>query len=151
MPRDKKIVNLGCGQKIMGGAINVDAIKFDGVDIVCDIRKGLPSELEGADEIIADYVLCQIDKQFKFVMNEIWRVLKPCGVLKLKVPNANYPCAFQDPMDCRYFVEETFDYFNQHHYRYKAFNYGFKPWNILVIQKERGDRLYVEMEKPNGT
>lgn len=145
MPNNKKILNLGCGKNKIAGTIGVDIIK--GADVECDITKGLPWGKEEIDEVIADYVLCQIGDKFKYVMNDIWRVLKAGGILKVKVPNAIYPCAFQDPMDCRYFVTETFDYFNVHHYRYQAFNYGFKPWEILLVRKEREDRLYAEMRK----
>ena len=151
MPNNKKdILNLGCGKKTLPNAINLDIKDGEGIDTVCDIRKGLPYQDETFKEIICDYVLCQIHfpAEFKFVMNEIWRVLKPKGILKLKVPNARFPCAFQDPMDCRYFVKETFDYFNKEHYRFTEFNYGFKPWIIIKIEKEREDRLYVEMRKP---
>ena len=150
MPNNKKdILNLGCGKKTLPNAINLDIKNGEGIDTVCDIRNGLPYQDETFKEVIADYVLCQIGppEEFRFVLNEIWRILKPKGWLKLKVPNARYPCAFQDPMDCRYFVKETFDYFDRTRYRYKAFGYEFKPWTIVKIEPERKDRLYVEMRK----
>ena len=156
MPENKRnILNIGCGKKIIDGAINIDIIESPEV-IKHDIRQGIPFANERFDEVIADYILCQIcdPQEFKYVMNEIYRVLKIGGLLKLKVPNARFPCVFQDPMDCRYFVKETFDYFNKDHYRFKVFNYGFEPWEIVKIeeigQKEDSkikDRLYVEMRK----
>ena len=147
---NRKCVNLGCGVKTSPDMIDVDIIQLPGVDIVCDITEGLPEVLNNADEVVADYILCQIAdrEKFKFVMNEIWRILKPGGILKMKVPNARYPCVFQDPMDCRYFVVETFDYFNKDHYRFKAFHYGFMPWEIIKVEEERKDRLYAELRKP---
>ena len=158
MPDNKKFLNLGCGTKLKPkeeGWVNVDRINHNGVDRVCDITKEkLPFLDEQFDEVVADYLLCQICSQEAFmgVLNEIWRILKPNKWLKVKVPNANYPCAFQDPMDCRYFVPETFDYFNKEHYRFQAFNYGFKPWIITKIEEIEGasgkkDRLLVWMRK----
>ena len=149
-PNQKDILNLGAGKKIIPEAINLDMLPLEGIDTVCDIRNGLPYQDETFKEVIADYILCQIcePETFKKVLNDIWRVLKPKGILKLKVPDARFPCAFQDPQDCRYFVKETFDYFNKEHYRFTEFNYGFKPWIIIKIEKEREDRLYVEMRKP---
>ena len=151
MPNYQKstILNLGAGQKIIEGAINLDIKNGEKIDTVCDIRDGLPFDDESMTEVIADYVLCQVcePEKFRFVLNEIWRVLKPNGWLKLRVPDARFPAAFQDPMDCRRFVKETFDYFNKDHYRFKAFNYNFKPWTIVKIEQEREDRLYVEMRK----
>ena len=147
--RDNKILNLGAGSRIMDNAINIDIIQREGIDIVCDIQKGLPFEDNKFERVIADYVLCQIlePQTFKFVMNEIWRILKPDAYLEIRVPDARYPAAFQDPMDCRRFVRETFDYFNKDHYRYKVFNYGFKPWTIESVQRERDDRLFAILKK----
>jgi hypothetical protein len=63
--------------------------------------------------------------------------------------------SFNDPMDCRYFTEETFDYFNKDHYRWKAFNYGFRGWEIIKVEKinstskpEVFNRIYAELKKP---
>lgn len=149
MPNNKTILNIGSGKKIMPEAINIDIIQFEGVDKICDITKELPFRDEQFNKVVADYVLCQIcsPEAFRSVMNEIWRVLERRGWLELRVPNANYPAAFQDPMDCRRFVPETFDYFNKEHYRYQAFNYGFKPWCNIIIRKEQNDRLFVKMRK----
>lgn len=160
MPK-RKIINIGCGEKKIKDAINVDILGLPGVDKSFDITKEWPKELAGADEVIADYVLCQIGgrNEFRFVMNQIWEILKPGGVFKLKVPDAGYQgktCHYNDPMDCRYFTTETFDYFNKDHYRFKAFKYGFYPWEIKKIENignlanpEIKNRLYVEMKKPN--
>jgi predicted SAM-dependent methyltransferase len=147
---ERKVINLGSGRLTSSDIIDVDCIAWPGVDVVCDITKGLPFGKEEIDEVFSDYVLCQISDRdkFKYVMNEVWRILKPGGLFKIKVPDARFPVAFNDPMDCRYFVNETFDYFNKDHYRFKAFNYGFKGWEIVLIRKERADRLYVEMRKP---
>lgn len=152
----KIILNLGAGKKIILGAINLDISDGEGINKVCDIRNEIPFDAEHFDEVIADYVLQQIIEpdKFVFVMNEIWRVLKPNGWLKLKVPNATYPTAFKDPLDGRYFTEETFDYFNKNHPRYQYYShYGFKPWTIMKIEKiagpnnEKKDRFYVAMRK----
>jgi predicted SAM-dependent methyltransferase len=145
---DNKILNIGAGEKLIEGVINVDIIELPGIDKVCDIRY-LTFDSNEFDEVYAEYVLCQIrdSQDFKKAMNEVWRVLKPGGLFHIKVPNANFPCAFQDPMDCRYFIPETFDYFNKDHYRFQKFHYGFKPWAVVKIEKEKEDRLYVVLQK----
>ena len=151
MSGDKKVVNLGCGQKLIPDAINIDRIPFPGIDYVVDfVKEALPEQCNNADEVIADYVLCQVfDKEdFKNLMNRVWQILKPGGEFHIKVPNAKYSCAFNDPMDCRYFTRKTFDYFDKDHYRFQKFNYGFMPWEIISIKKERRDRLYATLRKP---
>ena len=143
------ILNIGAGKQPIEGALNMDRLDLPGIDLVHDITSPLPLDDETFDRVVANYVLCQIasPEAFVGVLNDIHRVLKPEGILEIRVPNANYPCAFQDPMDCRYFVPETFDYLNKDHYRYTAFNYGFKPWHDIIILPERGDRLLVTMRK----
>lgn len=145
----KTILNLGCGKNIMEDAVNVDIWAGEGVDRVCDIRDGIPFDDQSMEKVYANYILCQIcdPEKFRHVMNEIWRILKPNGYLYIKVPDARFPAAFQDPMDCRRFVKETFDYLDKDHYRFKEFYYGFKPWTIISIKKERKDRLFVTMRK----
>jgi predicted SAM-dependent methyltransferase len=150
MPDNRKnILNLGCGADIREDAVNLDIIKRKGVNVVYDFKKRIPFVEGRFERVIANYVLCQIclPEDFMCVMNEIWRVLKKEGILEIRVPDARFACAFQDPMDCRRFVKETFDYFDKDHYRYKVFNYGFKPWKIITIKKEREDRLYAELQK----
>ena len=155
MPGDKTI-NIGCGSKPMVGAINVDIYKGEGIDVVCDVRQGLPFETESIDKVNADYFLEQIleNEKFRFVMNEVWRVLKPEGLFEFKVSNAKYPTAFKDPFDCRYFTKETFDYFNYGTRRYDYYKgYGFKPWLVASVEEIAGpndptkDRFSVVMIK----
>jgi hypothetical protein len=50
-------------------------------------------------------------------------------------------------MDCRRFVKETFDYLDKDHYRFKEFYYGFKPWRVVSVKKERKDRLLATLRK----
>lgn len=155
MPGDK-ILNIGAGSKPHPDAINIDIYKGEGIDLVCDVESGLPYKDGTIDEVRAEYFLEQIleNRTFVFVMNEIWRVLKPEGLFEFKVPNAKYPTAFKDPFDCRYFTKETFDYFDKENRRYEYYKgYGFKPWKIESLKTISGpnnkirDRFSVVMRK----
>jgi len=151
MPDNKKnILNIGAGEKPMEEAMNIDILDLPGINKVCDVRYGLTFDNNSFDEVYADYVLCQIGETEHFIkaMNEVWRVLKPGGLFHIKVPDARFPASFQDPMDCRYFVAETFDYFDKDHYRFQKFHYNFKPWIIVSVENEREDRLYAILKKP---
>ena len=155
MPSYKKYTKLiiGCGIKKEKDAWNIDYNKKVSPDQIVNLEKNMPFKDNHFRVLVADFVLCQICDKRKFIktMNECWRILKSDGIFKIKVPNAQFPCAFQDPLDCRFFVKESFDYFNYKHYRYQVFHCGFKPWRILKIKKISGgkskikDRLYVEM------
>ena len=129
-------LNIGCGKLYKEeGYINCDISAYVKADKYFDIGKTWPFPNNYAEEILCGCVLEQVhdNKDFINAMNEIWRVLKPDGVLIGYVPNANFPCAFQDPMDCRFFNEETWKYFD---YKENAFvefgeHYGFKPWRDI--------------------
>ena len=145
-------LNFGSGKDIKEGWDNLDIIPWEGVNIVRDMKRGIPRNDDYYTEVLARYSLTQIrdNEDFKFVMNEVHRVLKKDGVFKIIVPDASqqYSASFNDPMDCRYFTSYTFDYFNINHYRWKEFNYGFNPWKILKIEtaEDKYDRLYIEMK-----
>ena len=148
-------LNLGCGRQIKSGYVNLDIINWEGVDIVRDVLRGIPFNDNWFDEVTADYLITQIanNKDFIFVMNEVWRVLKRDGVFKLKVPDVRYTGtdSFNDPMDSRRFSKNTFDYLDVNHYRWSAFNYGFQPWiiNQIIDEVGRPGRLYIEMTPAN--
>jgi SAM-dependent methyltransferase len=46
-------------------------------------------------------------------MDETWRILKPGGEFTIVVPSARSNRAFQDPTHRRFFVAESFNYFNK--------------------------------------
>lgn len=62
-----------------------------------------------------DAVLSQLSGKDLLVcfMDEAWRVLRHDGVLNVVVPNARCSRAFQDPTHRRFFVAESFLYYNR--------------------------------------
>lgn len=78
-------LNLGCGDKKIGGYVNVD---------VCgdpDVRADLsvfpwPFESGTADEVFSEHFLEHV-KDFESTIVEIHRILKPGGMLHFKVPH----------------------------------------------------------------
>lgn len=79
-------LNVGCGKDIRTGYINIDFEPAEGVDMVIDISKcKLPFKDNSVDEILLSHVLEHIPNRYKFIM-ECWRVLKPNGILHVKLP-----------------------------------------------------------------
>jgi len=82
---DKLIINLGSGiKKINDNVVNIDFYPFDNVDIVSDISD-LPFNNNSVDVVINEFVLEHV-KNPKKIVKEIYRVLKPNGLLYLAVP-----------------------------------------------------------------
>jgi SAM-dependent methyltransferase len=78
--------------------LNIDAAWFPGVDIVRDLRRGLPFQDNRFDYIVCDNVLEHFDSEDAiFLINEMDRVLKLNGRLVIIVPHAHSQGAWQDP------------------------------------------------------
>ena len=141
-------LNIGSGCTRMEGFTNVDYVQVldeNGkpyTDVLCDIEKEkLPFEDNSVDEI-ACYETLEHLEDLIFAMNEMWRVLKPEGFLKGKVPREGGRGAIADPTHKRVFITDTFDYFtgvNKHDSmrptRPGNADYGIKPWYKISVDK----------------
>ncbi len=130
-------LNLGCGRDYKEGYENVDISRDVPADGYYNVINGIPKPANTYSEVIVNNVLTQIEKSTDFVsvMNELWSVTRPTGAIYIRVPNAKDDCAFQDPMDCRRFTEETFTYMEDGHRRYEQYgkHYGFRPFKVEML------------------
>lgn len=83
-------LNLGCGNDIKDGYINIDRYNNkNAIDINCDIRK-LPFEDESVKEILISHTLEHFKKDDVLVLlKEFNRVLEINGWLEIRVPDFN--------------------------------------------------------------
>jgi len=86
-------VDLGCGATKPQGYIGIDKVEYPGVDIIADLEYGIPLPSNYADEIRAHHFLEHIADR-EFIMQEIYRVLKPGGIFVFEVPSTNSEGAF---------------------------------------------------------
>lgn len=111
-------LNIGCGNSLKQTDswckwINVDRVANEGVDVVQDLEHGLPGfEDESVDAIFASHVFEHI-KTWTNLMAECYRVLKPKGILNIRVPDARCRAAIADPTHCNMFVNETWLHFDK--------------------------------------
>jgi predicted SAM-dependent methyltransferase len=83
-------LNWGCGGWPVAGWINSDIAEAEGVDLVCDIREGLPLDEDGMDYIVSIHALPEIPyPDLVPTLRELRRVLKPGGVLRLALPDVD--------------------------------------------------------------
>lgn len=138
-------LHVGCGKDYREGYINLDISNDVGADVVRDITRGLPFNDDSFDEVVANNVLTQIDRQdFLFVMNELWRITKQEGKIEIRVPLVSDLCAFQDPMDNLRFTNQSFTYMQYDHRRYDQYgrHYGFKPFKVEILE-DNGKQMKV--------
>lgn len=80
-------LHLGCGSRYIPGFVHVDAQAAAHVDIVGPVEQ-LPFGEASTSLIYASHILEHFDRrEYKLVLQEWFRVLKPGGVLRLSVPD----------------------------------------------------------------
>ncbi len=101
---NQKKLNLGCGDKILDGYINVDLVNERAgkrPDVICDIRKLEIFEDNYADEVMIIHVIEHFWRwEIKDILKEWIRVLKPEGKLVVECPNLLSACQelIKDPV-----------------------------------------------------
>lgn len=104
-------LNLGCGTKIIEDWINVDLVRYPGVDFICDITElPLPFENNSCERVrmshIIEHLPCWVD-----LIEDLYRVCKDGAVIEITVPHIAARNAWTDPTHCNFFIERTFHYF----------------------------------------
>jgi hypothetical protein len=91
-------LDIGCGTKKREGFIGVDAIAFEGVDVVLDVRKPWPWDHDSVDEAHCSHFIEHLTgvERCHFV-NELCRVLKPKAQATIIVPSWTSNRAYGDP------------------------------------------------------
>ena len=124
---NKIILNLGCGKVRIPNCIGVDRVKISSyVDVVHDLDVvPYPFHKNSVDEIHMYHVLEHLHDPIKKI-EEIYRILKPGGILHLRVPHFSSMGAFTDLTHIRPFGYQSFDCLvptdYQHFYTKSEFN-----------------------------
>lgn len=164
-----KILNLGCGNRIIEGAINHDLNPHrPEVDVCFDLNLHdwfwyIADDLDDSDllqkpdcfdriEMIS--VIEHLDNPLHAV-DECWALLKVGGILVLKYPHKDSFTAYDDLTHRKFLTEYSFDYVDPRTY-YGSNNmfYTDRKWHIrtpvekrkIVKPHDRGDRINVKLE-----
>jgi predicted SAM-dependent methyltransferase len=133
-----KILDLGCGNKKIPGAIGIDINPLSDADVIHDLNK-LPYPFEDSlfDEINADNVLEHLDDVIKS-MEELSRISRPGARIKIIVPYFRSKWAYIDPTHRHHFTVESFAYFEPNHVISKLYKYSEVRFKVEeVIFNER--------------
>lgn len=106
-------LNLGCGFDKRDGWLNVDNFVECDPDRMLEIER-TPWDLpdDAFDEILMKHVLEHVGADFTTfaaIMRELYRVLKPDGVLEIHVPHVRHDTFWSDPTHVRAFTPLTFE------------------------------------------
>ena len=114
--QEQIILDIGCGQKKMEGAIGIDFSPFSMADIILDLNKEkLPFEDNSVDYIYTSHNLEHLTIEgFYNIISEMYRVSKPDAQIYITVPyftnTLNFANPFHNNQIC--FNEHTFRFFS---------------------------------------
>jgi predicted SAM-dependent methyltransferase len=106
---EPKNIKLKLGGTRLDGFVLIDPWNPE-ADIKRGVELGLPFSDSTVEECYIEYHLIYV-KDLIFVMNEIHRVCIPGAEVEITVPTSENPLNFKDPMQCRIFNANSFDYF----------------------------------------
>ncbi len=108
-----KKLNLGCGQDVREGYINVDFTKDNGAEVVWNLEEyPYPFEDNSIDYILMDNVLEHLENTIR-VMEELHRISKQNTIIKIIVPHNSGCMAFGHLTHKQYFSSESFEKFGE--------------------------------------
>ena len=108
--RRSEVLNLGCGQKKLPHAINVDIRKSVDPDLVLDMDLiPWPFASESFREVFASDVV-EHCKDVIRVMEEVHRVCRENAIVHVTVPHFSCANAFSDPTHKHFFSTSSFQY-----------------------------------------
>lgn len=117
-------------------------------DYIIDLEEGdLESVGYGMWEVIEAHHVLEHIRNLLPLMDELWKLLRPGGILDIEVPMFPHGSSVVDPSHVRFFIPETFDYFVSLTY----FNYVKHYWEWErkpEIIGDNKDTIHVILRKP---
>ena len=90
LPAKDLRINIGCGSRPLPGWVNLDAARGDKIDVVWDLRRGLPFPDSSCSAVFSEHFIEHVTKEdaARF-LSECYRVLKAGGVLRVSTRTLN--------------------------------------------------------------
>jgi len=128
----KIIVNLGCGKTRIPNSIGVDQVGIKGfTDIIHDLDIiPYPFTDNSVDEIHFYHIIEHLHEPLKKI-EEIYRILKPGGILNMRAPHFSSMGAFTDLTHIRPFGLTSFDCFEK-----SAYHHFYTRTEFNILKKE---------------
>lgn len=143
-----KILELGSGSVPIEGAVHHDRIiHSDWIDVAHDLDI-LPWIWENNewDQIYSIDVFEHLNIEIIQWISECHRILKPGGVLIMRLPAWDHELSYRDPTHKKVFHPETFDYFDPEKELYKLFGRYYwdntPEFTVKYLGRENNDLKY---------
>ncbi|MCL5263617.1 MAG: methyltransferase domain-containing protein [Chloroflexi bacterium] len=105
-----RILDVGCGNNKVKGAIGVDISPNTQADVIHDLDSfPYPFRDDEFDVIYCNHIVEHVADVVRF-MDEIYRVAKPGAIISLVTPHFSNPRAYADPTHRRYLSVAAFDF-----------------------------------------
>jgi len=128
----KIVIDLGCGYKKHEGAIGVDYSVNSNADVIHDLNIfPYPFGESDVDVAIMDNSLEHLNDIVR-VTDEVFRITKDAGLVKVIVPYFRSRWAFIDPTHKHFFTVDSFSYYDPSH-----FNHSQYPLSKSTFRVER--------------
>lgn len=104
-------LNIGCGEKVKSGSewINLDFVKFPGVDKVHDLNKfPYPFKNDEFEEVYCSHILEHVPDLTK-VIAELYRICKDRAIIRIRAPHFSSFSYYTDPTHKIPFGHLSFD------------------------------------------
>jgi len=128
------ILDLGCGNRKRAGAIGVDSNPRSDADVIHDLNVlPYPFAESSFDEIYLDNVLEHL-QDVVAVVEELYRIAKPNGLVRVIVPYFRARWAFIDPTHRHFFTVQSFSYFDPEHIHCKLYDYSTARFRLASLR-----------------
>lgn len=130
-----KYLNLGSGEEPMRDFVNVDVRADTGADVIHDLNVfPWPFADESFEQVTAQDVIEHLRDPIR-VMEEVWRVLTPGGLVTMRTPHCISENSWIDPTHVQHFHQNSFDYFDPGTELGKKYSY-YTRRKFRILQKE---------------
>jgi SAM-dependent methyltransferase len=136
-------LNLGCGSVVHKGHVNVDIIRYEGVNVIADLNHTpFPFKEDSFDEIVCEHVLAHL-RNFHATVMELVRITKEGG--RIRVCASYFPSSkwFGDPDHKIPFGWRTFDGYTKIVGKPRIY----EKWKLLRNSTNYGSGFPLVMEK----
>lgn len=136
-----RILNIGCGNRLIAGAVHHDRVKHrPEIDVVHDLNElPWPFEDSSFEQIVALAVLEHLDIDLVASLNECHRILVPGGTLVLKLPLVTGANAYDDPTHRWFFTLRSLDQFCPETQRGQDYDF-YTPHKWRFVKPPRANR-----------